>query len=107
MRRRESPISRWIMNRNQSNTHATTIGLTALGQQKAEAFEGLGLRGYVMSVLAENGPSTLSEIHSQLQSRGIACEYPKLKAVIRWLIRAGYARPVGADGMARPSLVEA
>lgn len=78
--------------------------MTALGHQKADSWDAKGLKGQVLSILAESGPCTLSEITEQLAARGIPSNHAQLRAVIMWMIRAGYVRPVGADGVTQPNL---
>ncbi len=63
-------------------------GLTNLGKTKVERGEAQGIILEILSVLEEQGPSTVSEIG---EATHIA--RPKIGHIIPKLVRAGYIRP--------------
>lgn len=77
----------------------TAFVLTPLGQQKADQWDSPGIKGQLISVLADSGPCTFSELIDELRARGIGTDSTQLRALLRWMIRVGYVRPVGADGV--------
>ena len=65
----------------------TVFVLTPLGKQKANSFGMDGVKFDVLCELAESGPSTIAEISNET---GISDQ--KTKAIIKTLVRSGYAR---------------
>lgn len=69
-----------------------TYGLTQLGKTKAEEFAMSGPKWEVAAMLNENGPSSVSEIAEEAKT-----STGKVKAILRTLIKSGYARRVNAE----------
>lgn len=69
-----------------------TYGLTTLGKQKAEQFSVYGVQGNVLSVLEENGPSSVSEIAEETKQ-----STDKVKFILKGLMQSGYIRRVTAE----------
>jgi DNA-binding MarR family transcriptional regulator len=74
-----------------SNKH-TLIGLTTLGKSKSESFEGSGLKFQVLSDLADNGASSITEIAGRVNS-----EPNKVKAVCSECLKQGLVRKMEGD----------
>ena len=69
-----------------------SYGLTSLGKEKAEKFLVYGVQGNVLSVLEENGTSSVSEIAEETRM-----STDKIKSILKNLIRSGYVQRVGAE----------
>ena len=69
-----------------------TYGLTSLGKEKAEKFSLFGPQGNVLSVLEENGPSSVSEIAEETRM-----STDKVKSILKNLMRSGYIRRVTSE----------
>lgn len=69
-----------------------SYGVTALGKQKAEEFALSGPRWEVLAYLAEEGPSSISEIEKQVGMSG-----DKVKLILRQLISSSYVQRVTQD----------
>lgn len=65
----------------------TIFVLTPLGKQKADSFGLDGVKFDVLSTMGESGPCTIAEISNET---GIGDA--KTKAIMKALVRSGYAR---------------
>ncbi len=65
----------------------TVLVLTGLGKTKAEKFDLPGAKWRILSILNENGPSTLHDIGEEIGMDG-----EKVKAICRNLITEGYVK---------------
>ncbi|KKN41647.1 hypothetical protein LCGC14_0721220 [marine sediment metagenome] len=81
-----------LFSRRQSLTSNVTVGLTPLGKTKAEKFEAEGPKFDVLTVLSEQGPSTVSDISQQT---GMPSN--KVEAIVRTLIHSSLATTMRAD----------
>lgn len=66
-----------------------SYGVTTLGKEKAEKFELSGPRWKVLAYLAEDGPSSVSEVEREV---GLSNE--KVKLILKNLIDNGYVQTV-------------
>ena len=70
----------------------TTIVLTPLGKEKVEKYEGEGPKFRVLTVLSEEGPSSVAEI---AEKSGIGTG--KVKHFIEKLTKGGFVRPMRGE----------
>lgn len=84
-------LSQFFKKKTTVGTHHT-YGLTTLGKTKAEEFSLSGPKWEVLACLSENGPSSITEISTEINTSP-----DKVKAMLKGLIRNGYIRQVSAE----------
>jgi DNA-binding MarR family transcriptional regulator len=72
---------------------STVLVLTPLGRIKAEKFDLPGAKWRVLSILNENGPSTLHEL-----SEETGMDEAKIKSICKALLTEGYIKRAEAGG---------
>jgi DNA-binding MarR family transcriptional regulator len=68
------------------------VGLTTLGKSKSESFEGTGAKFQVLSDLADNGSSSISEIAGRTNM-----DDGKVKSICKELQRQGMIRQMQGE----------
>jgi len=84
-------LSQFFKKKTTVGTHHT-YGLTQLGKTKAEEFSLSGPKWEVLACLSENGPSSITEISTEINTSP-----DKVKAMLRGLLKNGYIRQVSAE----------
>jgi len=84
-------LSQFFKKKTTVGTHHT-YGLTQLGKTKAEEFSLSGPKWEVLACLSENGPSSITEISTEINTSP-----DKVKAMLRGLLKNGYIRQVAAE----------
>ena len=75
-------------------TTEIVVGLTSLGNEKAEKFEAEGVKFDILTTLRERGPCSIQEIaHEVRKSPDV------IKAVVKSLMKSGYIRTMSADNI--------
>jgi len=71
----------------------TVFVLTPLGKQKATSFGLDGVKFDVLTAMAEAGPCTIDELSNET-----GLDDRKVKAIMKMLVRAGYAKVASGEG---------
>lgn len=81
-----------FMRQKKMNTRNITVGVTSIGKQKHEQWEGDGPQFEVMSYVAESGPSTIGEI-----SQGTGINPNKVEQIVKMYIQRNHMRVMRGD----------
>ena len=84
-------LTQFFKRKPKAGSHSV-FGVTPLGKTKAEEYSLSGPKWEVLSVLNENGPSSVSEIANEVKASP-----EKVKAILRALMNTGYVRKVSSE----------